>query len=212
MSIKEILYDWNGANIWIFRKINNSFSGEYYDLAMRNITMFGDKKLLPYFLAVIAAYALISLVGRWFAKKGGTKHYFLMWVGIFMVIGAGGGLALTTASHLKEHFAYQRPYALLPSDEVRHIEIKSDEEANRSFPSGHVTLITALVVALWPALSVEFCWFGAGAIFAVAWSRIALGSHFPADVLASIIISTTIVFFVRRILYALLRKIFGVYL
>ena len=212
MTLKEILYDWDGANLWIFRKINNTFSGEYYDLAMRNITMLGDKKLLPYFLAIIAAYAIFALVGRVFAKKGGNKHYFLMWVGIFMVIGAGGGLIITTSSHLKEHFAYERPYAALPSDEVRHVETRSDEDANRSFPSGHVTTITALVVALWPALSVEFCWFGAGTIFAVAWSRIALGAHFPVDVLASVVISTMIVLFVRRMVYWLMRRFFGVYL
>jgi signal peptidase II len=206
---KAIWYDWNGANLWIFKLINGINGGAYYDAAMKNITLLGDKKSLPYILSAIAAYALVSFIGKIIGKHGGVKHYFIMWAGVFMIIGAGLATSYTTVSFLKSHFAYQRPYAALPADEVHHIEFRGEDDANRGFPSGHVAIITTIVIALWPALGSGFRWFGSATIFAVAWSRIALGVHFPADVLTSIILCLIEINMVRYILYGLMRKLFG---
>jgi len=210
MFSKEIFYDWNGSNLWLFKLINGIGGGIYYDAAMKDITLLGDKKSLPYILAAIAAYAFISLIGKIIGKHGGAKHYFIMWVGVFMMIGAGLATSYTTVSVLKNHFAYERPYAALPASEVHHIEFREDGDSNRSFPSGHVAIITTLIVALWPALGSGFRWFGSATIFAVAWSRIALGVHFPADVFTSILICLIEVYFVRSILHSIGRKLFGV--
>jgi membrane-associated phospholipid phosphatase len=119
---------------------------------------------------------------------------------------------MTTSSTLKSHFAFERPYAALEKTEVRRLEFRNEDEANRSFPSGHVFIITALIASLWPALNSGFRWFGAGIILAVAWSRIALGVHFPADVLASITICTIEIVLVRWLLYGFLRRMFGIIL
>ncbi len=205
---KEQLYDWWGGNVWLFKQIN-SISGGYYDLAMQNITLLGDKKLLPYFLAAIVAYALITMIGRLVTKQAGNKHYAEMWFGIFAVLAVGFVVSYSTISYLKDHFSYPRPYATLASGEVRHLEAQAAEKANQSFPSGHVAIITTIILALWPAFSGNFKWFGAALILGVAWSRIALGVHFPVDVLYSFIIVLFEILLVRSIVYWLLNRLFG---
>lgn len=205
---KEELYDWGGANVWLFKQIN-SISGGYYDLAMSNITLLGDKKLLPYFIAVIVGYALVTLVGKIITKQAGNKHYAEMWFGILAVIAAGFVVSYSTTSFLKNHFAYPRPYAVLDSGEVRHLEEQSAEKANESFPSGHVAIITTLIVALWPAFSSNFRWFASATIFAVAWSRMALGVHFPVDVLYSFILTFIEIIIVRMVVYRIFNRVLG---
>lgn len=57
-------------------------------------------------------------------------------------------------------------------------------DSRYTMPSGHATYIGVLAAALWPVLGalprVGLLLFAA----AVGWSRIALGAHFPADVVA----------------------------
>lgn len=207
---KETLYDWNGANVAIFKQIN-SISGKYYDIAMQNITMLGDKKLLPYFLSIIAAYALVNFIGHVVSRRSDTKHYLMMWVGVFMVMAASLGASYVATSNLKEHFSYPRPYAALQEKEVRVLVEKVADDENHSLPSGHTALATVIILSLWPALGLGFRWFGAAAIFAVAWSRIAVGAHFPADVLAGFILCGAIVLIVRKVIYGTFANLFGVY-
>ncbi|MDZ8055425.1 MAG: phosphatase PAP2 family protein [Aulosira sp. ZfuVER01] len=62
-------------------------------------------------------------------------------------------------------------------------------EFDYSFPSGHamtsMTLITLLVVLTWGSV---WCWLtvilGSLYVFAIAWTRLYLGVHFPSDIIA----------------------------
>jgi len=206
---KAIWYDWNGGNVWLFKLINGINGGNYYDLAMRQITMLGDKKILPYLLAVVAAYALTNWIYKIIAKKGGSKHYAIMWISCAIVFAASFACTYITTNTLKNHFAYPRPYVALASNEVHLLVSPTEENGNQSFPSGHVTIIATLIFAIWPLLGEGFRVFGAATIFAVAWSRIALGVHFPVDVLASFFICLIEVYFVRGILHSVWRTLFG---
>lgn len=208
-GLKEFLYDWSGLNLWLFRQIN-SINGHYYDLLMQKITLLGDKHLLPYYVGIIMSYAGLNLLYRILAKKAGKSHYLQMWIGIFLVMGTGLFASQITVSKTKEHFSYQRPYAVLPQSEVRQLEGQEAKEADRSFPSGHVAIITALIVALWPALGGKAYFLGVTTIFAVMWSRIALGVHFPADVLFSFLIICFEIIIIRYVIYEILRKMFGI--
>ena len=77
------------------------------------------------------------------------------------------------------------------------------------FPSGHAGYITILILSLWPAFGDKMRWLGVGIILAVCWSRMALGVHFPADLLAGFLIAAIEVLLLRKIIYGALHKLFG---
>lgn len=206
---KSIWYDWNGGNLWLFKLINGINGGSYYEMAMRKITMLGDKNFLPYLLAAIAAYSITNWLYKIIAKKGSSKHYAIMWISCAIVFVASLACTYTTVSNLKNHLSYPRPYVELEKSEVKLLVSPTEENGNQSFPSGHVTIIATLILAVWPLLGESFKVFGAATIFAVAWSRIALGVHFPVDVLASFFICLIEVYFVSGILHSIGRKVFG---
>ncbi|WP_223692004.1 phosphatase PAP2 family protein [Leifsonia poae] len=75
----------------------------------------------------------------------------------------------------------------------------STEVNNASFPSGHTCLATALAVGIilllrgrrsqWIAIAV-----GAVGAIVVAWSRLYIGAHYPADVVGAVVYTTAVMF------------------
>lgn len=209
-TIKEIFYDWQGGNQWLFKTINGLFHDPNYDSLMLLITQLGEKKFFPYYFGLFAIYAVLSGLMRKIRRRGGLKQHFLMWFGALTVMFVGFIVAMGITYLLKDYFHYPRPYIILPSAEVILVEMQAPEKAYMSFPSGHVTFITLMVAALWPLLSHHMRNFGLFLIFLVAWSRVALGVHFPADAVWSFAIAGLLIMGLRLIIYTLLRKIFGI--
>ncbi|MDE3059695.1 MAG: phosphatase PAP2 family protein, partial [Pseudomonadota bacterium] len=110
--------------------------------------------------------------------------------------------------YIKDYFAYPRPYITLGHDHVRVLEMRAGEDYH-SFPSGHAAFITLMVIGLWPVLSPNLRWLGTWLIFGVCWSRIALGVHFPVDVLAGYAMAFFLVIALRAIIYELMEMLLG---
>lgn len=201
-NIKDLWYDWLGLNTWLFKKINSISGIPVYDEMMQFFSIFGDKKALPYILSILVIFAIMSFAARVILKKGGNRNYFFMWINIFLVIGAGLAANYYTVTYIKKQSAYPRPYVALPVEQVKLLEIQPAKEAYQSFPSGHVAIVTILVVALWPILGENPRWAGVLIIFGVAWSRMALGVHYPMDVISGFAISLFQMVIIRRILFA----------
>src|ERR1017187_3282345 len=57
-TMKEILYDWGGANVWLFHAINDiRFGG--LDQVMLLGTTLGDHMLFPLYLGILTLFALV---------------------------------------------------------------------------------------------------------------------------------------------------------
>lgn len=211
-SSKYTLYDWYGTNQELFKSINHMFRSDAYDHGMLFLSYFFDADNFPYFFGAFALYAALTWVFRWMGAQDDKqrRHYLTRWLGVLAVLAFGFVAMGLTVKTLKADFGYPRPYVALASDEVRllekHIDVKDDKH---SFPSGHAAFITFLVVALWPVLSRDMRVAGLFLVPLVCWSRIALGVHFPADVVYGVAISLIIVLFVRRFVYWLLDTLFG---
>src|SRR5262245_45902567 len=81
---KELLYDWYGANTWLFKFIND-IHGPTYDAFMVLVTQLGNKYLVLQYMAALGVYALGSILYRKLFRKGGVRQHFVMWVGVFSV-------------------------------------------------------------------------------------------------------------------------------
>lgn len=205
-NIKDLWYDWLGINTYLFKQINSLSEIPVYKHLMAVITNLGDSNLLPYFLGIIAVYAVISSI----AHAGSGRMRLLVWFNIVIVM-AGSMLANDYSKNfLKSYFSYPRPYAALPVNEVILLESKRPEEAMRSFPSGHAMTITLLIATLWPIMSEGFRWGGVFLIFSVCWSRIAVGVHFPMDVLSGFVISLFTVCLTRTLLFSIYGILNGI--
>ena len=75
------------------------------------------------------------------------------------------------------------------------------------FPSGHLAVLTALVLAAWPFIA--WPWRIALALFVVleAWSRVFLGVHAPLDVVGGVAVGAVVVAVIHLLPYKV-RRIF----
>jgi membrane-associated phospholipid phosphatase len=206
-NIKDLWYDWLGLNTFLFKKINSLSDLPAYGPLMKTVTIFGDRHMLPLFLSAIAIFAFTSIVMRIVLDKGGTRNYLFIWITITLMLSSGLFAGLKTIDYLKSATDYPRPYVALAKGEVRQLEERPVEDAYRSFPSGHAALITILVFSLWAVLNETFRWIGVLLVFAVSWSRIALGVHFPMDVISGFAIALIIMMIIRYVLYGIMRTI-----
>ncbi len=137
---------------------------------MSRLTHLGD-----YQVVMSLAYVgfLVSAAG-WLKAGRKTALPLAPWLGIPAAVSVAGWLKVVVA----------RPRPL----EAIALFGAASSELRRSFPSGHATLIFALaaIFALrWPRWQVVW-WVLA---FGVAVSRVALGVHWPSDVIAGALIS-----------------------
>jgi undecaprenyl-diphosphatase len=126
------------------------------------------------------AIALMVLISAFIKKSKAIMKQFFIIVAVLIFV-------LIVSQGLKALIFRERPFVTHPSIE------KLSEAGSSSFPSGHTLEAFALATALSLMFSRKkivipvFIW-----AMLVAYSRMALGVHYPSDVLAGIIIGTFI--------------------
>lgn len=186
--MKEILYDWGGFNIWLFHAIND-IHFEWLDKFMLLGTYLGEHTFFSLYLVLLTLYAGYSFAN----SKPSNDQQLILSKKLLTVIAVYSlaywldGLLL---GYLKPYLDFPRPPLALPEGSVH---ILGKAEFHHSLPSGHATFAMMVVTSLWPIFNK---WWRRAGIFFIAWvalSRISVGAHFPADVLAGIIFSFIVV-------------------
>jgi membrane-associated phospholipid phosphatase len=188
--VKEIFYDWGGANLWLFHLINN-VRGGWLDAAMQFASWLGDHERFAVYVALIAVVALFR-AGRGEAAEPQPAA----WLGVLAVFSLAYLADAVVVSYLKAALDFPRPAAALPADALF---VVGEVQRHHSLPSGHATFAMTLAASLWPLLGRASR--AAMALF-VVWvclSRISLGAHFPADVVAGLLLASAVVLPLRRI-------------
>lgn len=116
------------------------------------------------------------------------KKYRLSWRFFFTT-----GGAIVAGFAVKYIVDEPRPEALLHHHNIHVRAI----ETGPGFPSGHMLAATALALTLWFILPKAWRWVSVLWILLVAWSRIYLGVHTPADLVSGFAIGLMAVCFVR---------------
>lgn len=213
-NFRDLWYDWLGLNTWLFKQVNSIGGIPVYDALMKGITKLGDEKLLPFYLVGIAAFAVILFIVRSVTNKGGNKHYILVWINIFTIMGSGLVSSYYLADYIKRTAYFPRPYVALADDVktgvVKVLEPQPAERAYQSFPSMHVMLVSILVISIWPLLNEHLRWGAIWLVFAIAWSRMAVGVHYPMDVLSGFFIALITMLIIRTIVGTIMRLILRV--
>jgi undecaprenyl-diphosphatase len=129
------------------------------------------------------------------------------------VVAAGfsAGLALGVAQIANHLWARPRPYVAHPGD----VHLFIPASIDTSFPSDHATAAFAIAVAIF-LRSHRAGWIALTMAAVVSLSRVAVGTHYPSDVLAGAAIGTlaALVFYhplVRRPLHALADRVGALY-
>lgn len=115
------------------------------------------------------------------------KKYRLSWRFFFTT-----GGAIVAGFIVKYLVNEPRPVVLLR----HHLHVRAIE-TGPGFPSGHMLAATALALTLWFILPVKWRWLSVLWIILVAWSRLYLGVHTPADIISGFAIGLLAVCFVR---------------
>lgn len=128
----------------------------------------------------------------------GTEEFYMLLVCVLLWNGhhrLGVRLAVWLAlagsinADLKNIFGHPRPFELDPS-------VQLVRTSGYGFPSGHAQAATVVWGYLASQCSqTRFKWAAAAAIFAIGFSRIYLGVHFPTDVLAGWVIGLILLAF-----------------
>jgi len=198
--MKEIFYDWSGLNVWLFHAIND-IRFVWLDQVMLLGTGLGDHILFPFYLGLLTLLALVrvNLPGQDAAHYRVQVNRWMAVIAVFSLAYLLDGMLLAV---LKPLLDFPRPPLALPQGSVR---IIGTPEYHHSLPSGHSSFAMLITASLWPVMSRR--WRVAGALF-VLWvgiSRISLGAHFPADVVAGFLSSLIVVLLVYVAIQRLMR-------
>ncbi len=186
--MREILYDWGGANVWLFHAINDIRYG-WLDNVMLLGTSLADHTLFPLYLGLLTLSALVVAN----TPQQDPTHYRVRvnrWMTVIAVFSCAYFLDGLLLGVLKPLLDFPRPPLALPPGSVQIVGIP---EYHHSLPSGHSSFAMLITASLWPVLNHK--WRLTGAIF-VLWvgvSRMSLGAHFPADVMAGFLSSLAVV-------------------
>jgi membrane-associated phospholipid phosphatase len=200
--VKAVLYDWGGLNVWLFHLINGMHD-RASDAVMAAGSYLGDYSNFTAYVAVAAVLFALSTARQ--ARIGPQPALDAARCGLAVLAVWSTAQFIDSAlvSWLKVWLDFPRPAAALAPGSVHFV---GPILTRYSLPSGHATFAMTAAAALWPALGRRS---RAAAVVAVLWvgvSRLSVGAHFPADVLAGFGIGFLTVVAVRRTLEGLLPR------
>lgn len=176
MTAKEFLYDWGGANVWLFQAISLHPPGRL-DAFMEGVSRIGSYWNLPW---VAGAWLVIAILLR---RANSIMAPQAMRQLKRLLLGAAIAFVLTAG--LKLALDFPRPGATLAPGAIHVMEVA---EREYSLPSGHAAFSALVAVTLWPLLGLPGRLAAMLFALAVGFSRIWLGAHFPADVTAGYLV------------------------
>ena len=176
MTAKELLYDWGGANVWLFQATNLHPSGRL-NAFMEGVSRIGSYWNLPWVAGGLLAIAVLL-------RRANSIMAPPVMVQLKRLL-VGAAIAFVLTAGLKLSLDFPRPAAVLVPG-AAHVVAAAEREY--SLPSGHAAFSALVAVTLWPLLGLPGRLAAMLFTLAVGFSRIWIGAHFPADVAAGYLV------------------------
>jgi membrane-associated phospholipid phosphatase len=141
--------------------------------------------------AGLGVFAVLMLVGWWNARRRDTPAMTLALAAPVAVV-----LAFALAEIVKRVVAEVRPCYSLPHD---YFVDACPTRTDYAFPSGHSTVATATVAALW-LLDRRLAVIAAAFALFEGFTRVYLGAHYPHDVLGAALLALPVAYLTSRLL------------
>jgi len=194
--MKQIFYDWGGFNVKLFHMVNGIDGGPFYDKLMLLGTFLAERHNFPIYLLIFIGFGLASLARH--RRSDFYPAYRGLWVNVVFVFVIGFLLDWAFLDWAKHYFHFPRPYMALTPDTMRTIgNPMAPNQQYLSFPSGHASFAALIAASLWPALRQPEKMLAFLFVIWVCMSRLALGVHFPMDLLTGAFTALLIVLMVR---------------
>jgi signal peptidase II len=170
--LKETLYDWFGLNQSLFLLINGVHNA-FVDPLMLTGTALADYRNMAVIFVMLAGLV-------WWGHRQAQPDTVQRGLRLLVLAVASYGVAIVLTALGKYLFDFPRPLLVLQD----HVVVLGQEKILRSFPSGHAMFSMLVAALFWGnanvpgriALALFVVWAGV--------SRLVVGAHFPADVLA----------------------------
>lgn len=210
--MKRALYDWFGLNDWLFFVINGlgRHLGEGYGKVMLAISSIGSHEMVKYYTVALAVCLMGALLLRRMRGGEATREDVRAVAALIITLIMGYALYGLGVGMMKGFFSMARPFVAyydVKPFPVYFIGAYPDvSEYYDGFPSGHAATAAFLLAALWRSLPKGYARRAAFAVAAlICWTRIAIGMHFPVDVLVGAMIGAGAGFVVRRYVFRMMR-------
>lgn len=175
MTPQALWYDWSGLNAQVFRLLNG-WHAPWLDAAMAAASALGHPSLYPIYVAI----ALLWSRAR--PASLPTRNVAVFAVGYVLT-------SVLAVPALKRAFDFPRPVQALGEAAVTLVG-RSDEL--HAFPSGHAAFAVLMAASLGPGSTRAVRWALVGFALLVCVSRVSVGAHFPADVVAGALLALAI--------------------
>ncbi len=151
----------------------------------RTVNRFADRTFWLHSPAVayakygVVIFAGLLLLAWWRARQGGDleTEARIGWAAVATLISLGLGQII---GHLVDR---ARPYAVLP-----HVHVLVAKSTDVSFPSDHALTVGAIAIGLW-LVDRTLGWIAIALALLMAFTRVYVGAHYPADVAAGLLIA-----------------------
>jgi|SRR5919109_2571047 undecaprenyl-diphosphatase len=153
-------------------KLLNDFVGDHRALA--DLARFVAEDAQFFFVALLAI--LFMARGKWRSANG---RHGVVAAGFSALLGLAAAHAIATV------WERPRPYLAHPAD--AHLLVARSQDS--SFPSDHATAAFAIAVAIWLRHR-RAGWLALGMAAVLSVSRVAVGTHYPTDILGGALIGT----------------------